>query len=112
MRCEHAPVRRLEELARGTRVRLAPGRVGTLLEVNFTRAIVELDRGEDRRREIAPGCEVEVLATEPVSTGAEMALPAAEMRHTDPGPARQSNPGALRIRTAPTAPRRERVCHL
>src|SRR5205823_11031509 len=50
----------LQELAPGTRVRLAPGRLGTLREVNFTRAIVELDRGEARLREIAPGCEVEV----------------------------------------------------
>ena len=56
-------MRRLENLAPGTRVRLAPGRIGTLLGVNFTRAIVELDRGEDRRREIAPGCEVDVLTT-------------------------------------------------
>ena len=62
-RAEHGPLRRLEDLAPGTRVRLAPGRIGTLLEVNFTRAIVELDHGEDRRREIAPGCEVDVLTT-------------------------------------------------
>src|SRR5207244_725290 len=60
MRAEHGPVSRVEELAPGTRVRLAPGRLGTLREVNFTRAIVELDRGEARLREIAPGCEVEV----------------------------------------------------
>ena len=54
MGAEHGPMRRLEELASGTRVQLAPGRVGMLLEVTFTRAIIELDRGEDRRRELAP----------------------------------------------------------
>ena len=42
--------------------------------------IVELDRGENRLREIAPGCEVEVLATGP-ETGPQ----AAEMPNTDPG---------------------------
>jgi len=95
-RAEHGPMRRLENLAPGTRVRLAPGRIGTLLGVNFTRAIVELDRGEDRRREIAPGCEVDVLTTP--TPGARSAAigsardekgPArpeqvAEMRNTDP----------------------------
>ena len=85
MRAEHRPLRRLEELAPGTRVRLAPGRLGTLLEVNFTRAILELDRGEDRRREVAPGCEVEVLAGEALDTGPETSLPAAEMRNSDRG---------------------------
>jgi len=74
MRGEHGPMRRLEELAPGTRVRLAPCRVGTLLEVTFTRAIVELDRGEDRRREIAPGSEVEVLDGETHATGPETGL--------------------------------------
>ena len=73
MRAEHRPMRRREELAAGTRVRLAPGRVGTLLEVNFTRAIVELDHGDDRRRETAPGCEVELLAREELYTGPETA---------------------------------------
>jgi hypothetical protein len=85
MRVEHGPMRRLEQLAPGTRVQLAPDRVGTLLEVTFTRAIVELDRGEDRRREIAPACEVEVLTTEVLATGPGMALPAAEMRNADRG---------------------------
>jgi len=86
MRAEHRPLRRrLEELAPGTRVRLAPGRLGTLLYVNFTRAIIELDRCEDRLREIAPGCEVEVLATEVLVTGPETGPQAAEMRNTDPG---------------------------
>src|SRR2546427_11542263 len=55
MGAEHGPVSRLGDLAPGTHVQLAPGRVATLLEVTFTRAIVELDRGEDRRREITPG---------------------------------------------------------
>src|SRR5437879_117766 len=83
MRAEPRPLRRVEELAPGTRVRLAPGRLGTLLEVNFTRVIVELNRGEDRVREMVPGCEVEVLATDELTMGRETALPAAEMRNTD-----------------------------
>ena len=83
MRAEHRPLRCLEELAPGTRVRLAPGRLRTLLEVNFTRAIVELDYGEDRRREIAPGCEVEVFAADELAMGRETALPAPGMRNTD-----------------------------
>src|ERR1700756_1253350 len=58
---ERGLLHRLEPPAPGTRVQLPPGRVGTLREVTFTCAIVELDQGEDRRREIALGCEVEVL---------------------------------------------------
>jgi hypothetical protein len=86
MQTEHGPMRHLEELAPGTRVRLAPGRVGTLLEVNFTRAVVELDRGDDRRREIAPGSEVEVLTIAArEETGSETASPSAEMRNTGRG---------------------------
>ncbi len=97
MRSERGPLRRLEELISGTRVRLAPGRVGTLVSVNFTRAIVELDSGDDRRREIAPACEVEVLTTAMLPAGDVAAGPArnekgpgtalrpAEMRNTDPG---------------------------
>ena len=82
MRAEQGPLRRLEELALGTRVQLAPGRVGTLVAVNFTRAIVELGCGEDRRREIAPGCEVGVLAREALATGLARPLPAAAMRNS------------------------------
>lgn len=40
---------------------------------------------EDRLREIAPACEVEVLATEVLVTGPETGPQAAEMRNTDPG---------------------------
>src|SRR2546427_12508823 len=83
MPVEHGPMRRLEDLAPDARVRLAPARTGTLVSVNFTRAIVELDYGEDRRREIAPGCEVEVFAADELAMGRETALPAPGMRNTD-----------------------------
>jgi hypothetical protein len=35
-------------------VRLASGRIGTLVSVNFTRAIVELEGGDDRQQDL-PG---------------------------------------------------------
>src|SRR5438309_11799407 len=84
MRVEHRPMRRLEEVAPGTRVVLAPGRVGTLLEVNFTRAVVELECGEHRRRDVAPGCEVQVLAPDVLAPATEARPGAAEMRNADP----------------------------
>lgn len=70
---------RLDELPLGTRVRLMRG-VGTLVELNFARAVVLLDRGEAPAREfttrhgetvaierrhrvdVAPAAEVEVVA--------------------------------------------------
>jgi len=81
MQSEHGLVRRLEELAPGTRVRLASTRIGTLREVSFTRAVVELDSGEERRRDIAPACEVEVI--ESLDAALEVSPPTTETRNSD-----------------------------
>lgn len=76
------PIRRLADVPPETRVRLASGRAGTVRAVNFTRALVELDDGEDRHRELAPSCEVRVLASSGDGNGPGKALARAAMRNT------------------------------